>query len=93
MVSTTSSGAEDAGVQAVADRVAAERGADRALLQVGDAGGQGAGAQHGREVLRRLLGEAALDLAAVGDARVDHRRRDDAAVEHDGEAASRRSCR
>ena len=56
-------GAEEAGPQAVLDRVAAERGADRALLEVGDAGRQRAGAQHRRQVLRLLLGEVALDDA------------------------------
>ena len=82
-------GADQAGLDARLDRVAAERRADGALLEVGDAGRQGARAQHGREVLGLLLAEAALDRCrSSAMRRVDHRRRDHPAVEDDGEAGA-----
>src|SRR5579864_2087042 len=80
--------ADDAGAQPLADRVAAQRRPDRALLEIGYAGRQRARAQHRREVLDLLLGEAALDDARVADPRADHRRRDDLAVEDDGQAGA-----
>ena len=68
------------------DRILAEAGADRALLDDGELGRQGAGAQEDGEIVGLLDGEIAGDLAgAAGDRGEDARRRDHLAVEHDGE--------
>ena len=68
------------------DRVLAQARPDRALLDHGELGGQRAGAQQDRQAARLVHGEIAGDLAgAAGDGRADDRRRDDLAVEHDGE--------
>ena len=66
--------------------VLAETRPDRALLDHGQLGGQGAGAQQDRQAARLVDGEIAGDLTgAPGDRRADDRGRDDLAVEHDGE--------
>ena len=77
--------AGDDGALARFDRIAAERGTDRALLQDRQFRGQRAGAQLVGEQGRVLQGEArAADLAAAAEDRlVDDRRRDDLVVEHD----------
>jgi len=58
---------------------------DGPLLEIGERGGQRAGSENEREVLRLFLREAARDLAVAGDARIDARRRLDDLVEHDRE--------
>ncbi len=77
--------AEDAGRDALADRVGAQRRTDGALLQHLERHREGAGLEGEREVLRlldRLVAEG--DLPAAIDPRVDHGRAAlDAAVKHD----------
>ena len=78
--------AGETGIHAHLDRVAAEVGADGALLDDGEWRRQRARAQQGREVCRLLDGEVAADLAcAAGDRLPNDRRAQDFAVEHDGE--------
>ena len=68
------------------DRILPEAGADRALLDHGELRRQRAGAQQDRQVAGFVEREIAGDLAgAAGDRRADDRRRNDLAVEHDGE--------
>ena len=68
------------------DRIGAEIGADRALLEDRDRRRQRAGAQQQRQIARRLHREAARDDAAAAEDRLaDHRRADHLVVEHDRE--------
>jgi len=68
------------------DGILTETGANHALLDHGKLGGQGAGAQQNREVVRRFHGEIAGDLPAAAQNRLaNDRRRDHLVVEHDGE--------
>ena len=75
---------DDAGDRAGMDRIGAELGPDRALLEDRDRRRQGAGAQQQCQVARRLHREAAGDDAAAAEDRLaDHRRADHLVVEHD----------
>ena len=80
-------GGADVGTDlALGDRVGAEAGADRALLDDGERRRQRAGAQQDGEVVGALHGEIAGNLPGTAEDRLaDHRRRDHLVVEHDGE--------
>ena len=75
-------------VHAGAHRVGAERRADGALFEIGQVRRQRARAQLQAQVLRFLVREVAGDAAFIVDARLNHRRRLDAAVEDDAELAA-----
>ena len=66
-------GRDDRGDDAGADRVGAEARPDGALLDDGQLGGQRAGAEQDGEVVRRLDGEAAADLAGAAEDRLADR--------------------
>src|SRR5205085_11521428 len=68
------------------DRILAEARTDGALLDHRERCRQRAGAQEDREVVGRLHGEIARDLAlSAGDRLADHGRGDHLVVEHDRE--------
>ena len=74
------------GVLAGVDRILAEAGTDRALLDDGERRRQRAGAQQDGEIVGLLNGEIAGNLPGAAEDRLaDHRRRDHLVVEHDGE--------
>ena len=76
-----------AGVIASLDRIRAEIGADRALLDDGQLGGQGAGAQHGGESVALSATEKLPEIwpRAAGDRFADDGRGQHLVVEHDRE--------
>ena len=76
------------GHHAVADRVAAERGTDRQLLQVLERRRQGARLQDLRELVGLLRREAAGDAVVGAQLALDHRSGVDGVVEHDRELAA-----
>ncbi len=68
------------------DGVRAEARADRSLFDDGEIGWKRAGAQQDRQIIRRLRGEIAGNLAgAAENGLADLRRRDNLIVENDGE--------
>ena len=74
---------------ALFDRVLAESRTDGALLDHGQRRRQRAGAQQDRQIVGRLHGEAAGNLAgAAGDRLADHGRGNHLVVEHDREGLS-----
>src|SRR5262249_16859736 len=75
--------ADHRGQNSLADRIGAERRADRALFQVNDRRGQRARPQGQPQVFGLLLAKVPFDPAAVVDARPDDRHALDLAVEHD----------